>query len=256
VVQNPTPYPDINDLLVALLANQQAVLGDRLIGLYLYGSLVWGDFDYTISDIDMTAVITTELTPQEAAAIQQMHERFAKDHLQWDNRIEVQYQSLHGLRMFKTESSNMGNISPGEPFHIIQAGKEWIMNWFFIQEYGVTLFGPPPSTIIEPISKAEFIQTVKEHAGFWRDYILQKKDSPRYQAYAILTMCRALYTVTTGKQVSKKQAALWAAEQFPERATLITNALMSRSDPRDNMATYDETVEFVHFMIDKVLATN
>jgi hypothetical protein len=39
-------------------------------------------------------------------------------------------------------------------------------------------------------------------------------------------MCRALYTLRYGVQVSKKQAALWAEKEFPEWATLIEHALM------------------------------
>ncbi len=43
---NPTPYADINELLDQLLSRIQAILSERLIGLYLFGSLVTGDFDY------------------------------------------------------------------------------------------------------------------------------------------------------------------------------------------------------------------
>ncbi len=42
---NPTPYPDVNAVLHRLLAEVQAVLGERFVGLYLYGSLAGGDFD-------------------------------------------------------------------------------------------------------------------------------------------------------------------------------------------------------------------
>ncbi|HLQ30214.1 MAG TPA: hypothetical protein VK140_13360, partial [Ktedonobacteraceae bacterium] len=46
-----TPYADINKLLNLLLSRIQAILGEKLIGLYLFGSLVAGDFDYESSDI-------------------------------------------------------------------------------------------------------------------------------------------------------------------------------------------------------------
>jgi predicted nucleotidyltransferase len=40
-----TPYPDVDELLESLHSRIRAVLGERLAGLYLYGSLTTGDFD-------------------------------------------------------------------------------------------------------------------------------------------------------------------------------------------------------------------
>ncbi len=41
----PTPFSSLNALLDELRSGIQGVLGDRLIGLYLFGSLVFGGFD-------------------------------------------------------------------------------------------------------------------------------------------------------------------------------------------------------------------
>jgi aminoglycoside adenylyltransferase-like protein len=73
------------------------------------------------------------------------------------------------------------------------------------------------------------------------------------QAYAILTICRALYTYRNGEQVSKKQAAVWAEQEFPEWSSLIQNALLWRADLRneqiDHADTFPETLRFVHYAI-------
>jgi hypothetical protein len=252
----PTLYPDINELLDNLHSRQQAILGDKLIGLYLYGSLAWGDFDYEISDIDLLAAIATELDPKEFTALNQMHDDIASHYQKWSGKIEVQYFSLLGLKTFKSQSSNMGNISPGEPFHIIKAGKEWLMNWFFVQDYGVTLFGPPPQSLIDPISKEEFVQAVRDHAAYWRGYASLTNDRLGRQAYVILTLCRAFYASKNGTQVSKKQAALWAEKQLPEWSTPIHNALLWRTDPQNNIvpAISPETAKLVNFLIDQIRA--
>ena|SRR5947209_9438239 len=253
----PTPYAYINELLESLLAQMQKILGKKLIGLYLYGSLVWGDFDYDTSDIDLLAALSSDLDEKEFEALQKMHADFADNHKDWDNRIEVQYFSLYGLKTFKSQATPMANISPGEPFHRIEAGKEWLMNWYFVQENGVTLYGPNPKTIIEPITKEEFLQAVEEHAKAWREYVKRTMPSRPSQAYAILTMCRALYTYKNGEQVSKRQAALWAEKELPEWSSLIQNALVWRDAWRnehvDHYATYPETLRFVNFVIDQIV---
>src|SRR5687768_14137318 len=68
-----TAYPDVNLLLERLLAEMRSCLGDKLVGLYLYGSLVWGDFDTTVSDVDLLAAIRDDLTAEEFLDLQQMH---------------------------------------------------------------------------------------------------------------------------------------------------------------------------------------
>ena len=48
-----TPFDDINALLQNLQIELQSILGEKLVGIYIYGSLVWGDFNHTTSDIDL-----------------------------------------------------------------------------------------------------------------------------------------------------------------------------------------------------------
>jgi hypothetical protein len=47
-----TSYPEVNTVLFDLLARVKAILGDRFVGLYLYGSLASGGFYYHQRDID------------------------------------------------------------------------------------------------------------------------------------------------------------------------------------------------------------
>jgi len=250
-----TPYPHVNALLDDLLPQMQEVLGSKLVGLYLYGSLVTGDFDADISDIDLMAAVGDDLDDAAFDALDKMHHELAQKHPQWENRIEIAYLSLHALKTFKTETSTIAVISPGEPFNRKQAGKDWLMNWYMVQSKGIRLFGPPPETIIDPTSQAEFIEAVKAHLIAWREYIEQVDNGP-YQSYAILTMCRGLYTYTHGEQVSKQKAAAWAVEAMPEWAAVIQRALVWRRAFREGIddlaATLPEARRFVAFVIDRI----
>jgi len=252
---HPTSYPDINQLLDNLLSQIHLILNKKLVGLYLYGSLVNGDFDYDISDIDLLAVTSSDIDDTEFDRLQQMHDDIADRNKQWDNRIEVAYLSTAALKTYKSRPSQIAIISPGEPFHIKEAGKDWSINWYVVREKGVTLFGPPPQTIIDPITHEEFIQAVIDQTKDWSEWIDHIQTRP-YQAYAILTMCRALYAYMNGEQVSKKQAALWAQKELPDWSSLISNALAWREAYReeevDHKATLPDTIKFVRFVIDKV----
>ena len=251
-----TPYPEIDKLLKYLLGQIQQILGEKLVALYLYGSLVTGDFDRGISDIDLLAATASDIDDQEFERLQQMHYDIVARNPEWDDRLEIAYLSVTALKTFRTQMSQIGIISPGEPFHLTEAGKDWLMNWWVVREKGVTLFGPPPTALIDPISREEFVQTVQEHAQASAEWVHKMQNLPG-QAYVILTLCRALYASKNREQVSKKEAALWAQASYPQWASLIKKALIWRTDWRDEAvepaATFPETVRFVHFAIEQIV---
>jgi predicted nucleotidyltransferase len=126
------PDPETTSLVDELRDGIAETLADDVVGLYLYGSLVHGDFTPGVSDIDLLAVCRRFITEADVHRLRKMHRRIADRHPEWENRIEVAYQSLHGLRTWQTERSPMGIISPGEPIHLIDAGADWRINWFFV----------------------------------------------------------------------------------------------------------------------------
>ena len=243
-----TPYSNVNTVLAIITTRLKATLGDTLVGLYLEGSLVVGDFEPRISDIDLVAALASDIDDQEFAALQAMHEALVAEHPAWYDRIEVCYITVDALGSIKSRTSMIVNISPGEPIHRTEARREWLMNWYLTRERSVTLYGPSPATIIEPISKAEFVQSVRDHAAGWKDWVNDMRN-PYAQSYAILTLCRALYAYKTGEQVSKKAAALWAQQQLPEWSDVIQQALAWRQGGKylaADDAIHPRTVQFVN----------
>jgi hypothetical protein len=251
---HPTRYPHVNKLLADLLAGMRGILGDRLVGLYLHGSVVTGDYD-AHSDVDLLAALADDLTDADFAALDALHQTMVANDAQWDNHIEIAYLSLHGLKTFRTERSQIGIISPGEPFHFLSAGIDWLMNWYMVRERGLTLYGPPPQAIIDPIPTAEFVQAVKDHIVTAPNWIKNGADLP-WQSYTILTSCRALYTVNHGEQVSKAKAAEWVQQQLPEWADTIKDALIWRQGVRDlkidPAETLPNTLLFVNIIVERI----
>lgn len=252
----PTPYDNVNILLGELLKNIQKILAENLLGLYLNGSLVLGDFDLNISDIDLVAILTKDINDKEFKALKEMHEEFVEKHKDWNDRIEVCYISLTAINLTMVRESNIVNISPGEQFHRTKSRKEWLMNWYLTREKSMVLYGPSPKTIIDQISKEEFIQSVKDHVTSWGKWVQDMKN-PYAQSYAILSLCRALYAYRKGDQVSKKQAAIWAQGELPEWSEVIKDALKWREGGKYKPAdetTHFKTVQFVNYVRKLILA--
>src|SRR5512135_1921727 len=94
----PTPYPEINALLEALLSGAQSVLGPSFVGLYLYGSLASGDFNPATSDVDFLVVTTDEVSSALVPALEAMHARLAAGANKWAQKLEGRYLPLPALR--------------------------------------------------------------------------------------------------------------------------------------------------------------
>ena len=236
-------------MLVSIRQAIETVAGSSLVGLYLFGSLSVGDFEVDVSDIDLIAVLADSPSEQLATRLSRMHEDLAEASPEWDDRIEVIYISTQGLANCRTDNTTIAVISPGEPFHVVEAGRDWIFNWYPARENEVKLVGPPIDSVIPAILAAEYVEKARRSLVGFTNRIADDAP-PGAQAYAILTMCRGLYEIRFGQLLSKREAASWARQQFPQWADLIHRALGWRQrqrhpDGQDGTATVSETRSFV-----------
>lgn len=232
--------PDVGKLLSRLTNGHRDVLGDDLLGSYVFGSVVTGDFEPGISDVDTVAVLRVDPTLDELSALGRLHTSIIEDLPEWEDRVEVVYLSSRALATFRTVSSPAARISPGEPFHAIQVDRSWLIDWYQLREVGVALRGPSIASLVPEITHGEYVEGVRQHLLTWRDS-LDNLESGSDQAYAILTMCRGLRTMRTGEHVSKREAARWASEELPEHADLIRDALEWRARARGGQWIVDAT---------------
>ena len=249
---------EIEALLDRLTDEIRQSSNDSLVGLFVYGSLVTGDFDKGRSDIDLLAVVDSDIEDETFDRLDRMHARFVENHPVWEDRIEVAYVPAPALWSFRTRTAQIAVISPGEPFHFKAAGRDYLLNWYTVREVGTTLYGPPPDTLIPEISRSEFVEVAREHAEWWKEQVYEMR-TPGAQSYAVLTMCRALYTHTHRRQASKKQAALWARTYLRQWAPLIQQSLdwlsEDHDEETDDEAGLQETVCFVHDVAGRITGT-
>jgi predicted nucleotidyltransferase len=209
-----------------------ATTGPALVGLYVCGSLATGDFDERISDVDLLAVLSNEISPDLAARLERLHDALAEANPAWRDRIEVVYASAAGLANFRAAPPRIAVISPGEPFHVIDAASDWILTWYPARTNGIVLAGPPTTDVLPDISFEEYASAVRNHMRHLGERIADDS-TPGSQAYAVLTECRGLYTCLHGEQLPKLAAAAWAQREFPEWAGLIRDATRWREHQWD-----------------------
>ena len=220
----------IEALVLDLKGGLRSILREELVGIYLYGSLVCGDFEFDISDIDLAVALREELDEARFTALDNFHAEILRQYPAWENRLELAYISVSGLRSFRRQSSAIGIISPGEPFHIIRAGEDWLISWYALRETGIALHGPPIAALIDPIPAAAWLKAVDEHIRHYLESV-KKPHNKQALSYIVLTVARGLYTLEHERDASKVLAASWLAASSPQWADLIERALRYRRDP-------------------------
>src|SRR5947209_7888797 len=105
-----THYPEVDQLISELHTSIKIALGERLRGFYLFGSLVGGDFNSKTSDIDLLAIVESDVTDDELHDLKAMHEDFVHKHPAWRDRIEVAYVDVEAMRAFKTSTVRIARV--------------------------------------------------------------------------------------------------------------------------------------------------
>jgi len=252
-VTHPTPYPDVNAVLQVLLSDVQTIIGNHFVGMYLYGSLATGDFDSHRSDIDFVVVTTNDLPSEMIQDLEAMHSRLAASDSKWATKLEGSYIPQDALRRHDPADAPCPCVNEGN-FYMARLGSDWVIQRHILREQGVVVKGPAPQTLIDPVQPNDLRRAVLGFLHEWWSPMLHEPDprlhSGEYQAYAVLTMCRALYTLQYGTVVLKSVAAQWAQETLGERwAVLIERALAWPHDAQlDNM---NETLDFIRYTLER-----
>jgi hypothetical protein len=241
---HPTLYADVNALLQTLLERVQVILGDHFIGMYLDGSLTNDAFDQA-SDIDFIVVTDDQVAGDLFLALQAMHEQIATMNARWGIQLEGSYISQPALRRYDPTQALHPNIErgTGERLKMVHHDAAWVIHRSIVRERGITLAGPAPHTLIDPISPADVQQAMRSMLPGWAASLLQNPAQLAYrgyQSYVVLTLCRVRHTLHAGTIVSKQVAARWAQEALDARwQALIERALAGRHAPDSEASAAD-----------------
>lgn len=130
---------------------------------------------------------------------------------------------------------------------------DWILQRHQLRADGVVVSGPELSGLIDPIAAEDLRRAVHDNLLQWWAPMLDspaRLDDYGYQPYAVLSMCRTLYTLEHAAPVSKSGAARWALRTLPRHWTpLVESALSWRSG--DAVGSVAQTIAFIRFTIDR-----
>ena len=247
----PTPYPEVNAVLDVLSAHVQVILGNQFVGMYIHGSLEYGDFNQQTSDIDFLVITESSLPVETFSLLKDMHTRLFLGGLAWSQRLEGPYLPMVALRRHDPAQAPIPWLGVDGHFALERLGRDWDIQRWILREKGRVISGPPLIGLIDPVSAAGLRQAVLVSLREWWSPPFpspERFQSGEYQAYAILTMCRSLYVLEHGRVASKPEAAGWAMETLREPwCSLISAAAAWR--PGMEFNKLEETLDFIRFTL-------
>ncbi len=198
----------VESTLQVIADTLRSVLEHNLVALYTYGSVLTPSFDSERSDIDCIAVTMRPLSDADLDRIRESLK--AAIDATWAKRLQISFLIKGQILVSDTAAClyQFGTLSrtgsDGNP-----------IIWLDHSQRGRVLFGPAAKSLVPTISKEILREALVRELGYLREELFEKPDSQwrnvaSYRAYAVLTMCRILYTAAKGILATKPEAAEWA----------------------------------------------
>ena len=236
----------------------QSILGDDFVGAYLHGSFAQGDFDIH-SDVDFLVAVEREVDEAQLSALQAMHGRIYDLDSNWAKHLEGSYFPKVTLRRCDPGSDPLHYLDNTSRELIRSKHDDSLVVRWVMRECGVVLAGPAPDELIDPVSADDLRIEVATTMRDWAKQIFanpEQMNNRWYQPFAVLSYCRMLQTLDTGRVESKPAAVRWAKDALDSRwAGLIQRAWDERPNPSMKVkqpADPDEfksTLEFFEFAL-------
>lgn len=253
-----TPDPELNAVLHELVTGVQTVLGDNFMAAYLQGSFAVGDWDQD-SDVDFLVAIQHDLSEADVMALQSIHSRIYNLECSWAQHLEGSYFPKEILKCAGPNRAPLVYLDNAHEYLIRSQHDNTLVVRWVVREYGIALAGPAAQTLIEPVSADDLRREVLTTMLDWAEQIFAdpgQMNNRWYQPYAVLSYCRMLHTLQTGRVGSKPAGAQWAESALePRWAGLIRRAWDERPDPSRKVrqpadpADLARTLEFIQYAL-------
>ena len=230
-VLSPTPLPELNTVLAALVAGQRAILGADLVGVYLQGSFAAGGWDAS-SDVDWIAAIRAPLSQRQVAALEALAVRLFALPTTWAQHLEGSYITVDALRDLGERPQQHWYLDNGAVEMILSDHDNTRVVRWVLHEQSVALYGPPAASLTDAVPADALRGEVRAVMADWAATFL---DAPEriatrwYQPFVVLSYCRMLQTLQEGGVFSKPAGVAWGlAHLAPAWHDLIRHAWAER----------------------------
>ena len=218
------------DLLQQVCDAYRRILGEKLVGFYVHGSIAFGCFTWATGDIDFLVAVDAPLSQSEKEALIRVLLDLDADAppkgfemsvvlrdvckpFQYPTPFELHFSNAHRARARADLSAycrDMHGVDPDLAAHCT-----------VIRHRGETLFGEPIEAVFGEVPRAAYADSILGDVG---DAVQDIADNP---VYVTLNLCRVLAYLTEDAVLSKQDGGEWGLTHLPEEYHPLLRAALA-----------------------------
>ncbi len=233
----------------------KTILGERLVGLYLHGSLAMGCYSEHASDVDFLVVVSSVLSYEEQRALVDvlvdMDALFPSKgvemsvvleeetrHFRYPTPFLLHYSNLHKERYL----SQPGYVCGGFEDPDLAA------HFMITRERGQCLYGKPIMQVFGEVPRRYYLASILEDVSEAGNGIAENP------VYFTLNLCRVLCYLMESRVCSKKEGGEWGVKVLPMAyRDLVASALNAYLEEECQMSEDKALLEaFTGYMLGEI----
>lgn len=240
-------------ILDGIVSKSKEIIEEKLVGIYLHGSMAMGCFHSDKSDIDVIMVIEEDISdtqkimlmrqivylnqqaPPKGLEISIVKREYCNPFI-YPTPFELHFSPMH-LPWFKENPQDYVEKMKGEDIDLAA-------HFTIIRNYGVVLWGEKIENIFAPVPKQNYLESICADIENATEDILEQP------IYITLNLCRVLAFVKEGLYLSKEQGGKWGIEHLPlEYHSIIVEALECYTSNKEMLIEKMNVVSFAEKVI-------
>ncbi len=201
----------------------RSLLQDALVGVYVTGSLVMGDYQPASSDIDFLAVTSSPLAQTDVPRIAALHLSLQRAHQQ-ARRLEGAYAAAGRLSasgiaglIVTVGSGKQAALSPSD----YTADNMWAL-----RHCAFAVDGPPPTSVMPPVAADDVRAALRDYLA---ELVARAQSAHGNPVDTLLNIARCLFGIERGRACTKAEAAEWLGGREPSLRDALSAAQSLRA---------------------------
>ena len=223
------------------------ILKEKLVGVYLHGSLAMGCFNEQKSDIDLLIVVCDAVSkeeklsflaetvrlhafaPEKGIEMSIVQEKFLKP-FRYPTPYELHFSNAHLALYHEDKEAYLAKLQGVDPDLAAHA--------MITRHYGKVLFGKSIPEVFGEVPREDYLHSIRGDIENAAEDILSNP------VYITLNLCRVLAYIKESIVLSKKTGAEWAINTLPENLKKTVQAALSSYETGEKMETDKSDLQY------------
>lgn len=206
------------------------ILSNNNPSIYLYGSILFNDFKFGWSDIDILCLVEKQISTEQANELLNLRQTLLAKEPQ-----NPYYRLFEGgiltLDKFLGKKDDKAVYWGTSGQRITEQYYLDVFSTIELLDDGKLIYGLDIRDLVDYPKNEEVIAAIKGHYNAIRTYAV-KTDQSLYSAGWMLDIARCLYTLETGKIIGKTSAGEWALENnLCSDSSVLEKVIEIRKEP-------------------------